>query len=62
MNDDEIEHRTRVVELNDSMPLRRLLGTTRDILHGHAVHRAGIDPHVKKRDVNWYVKVEERIP
>ncbi|MDH5741776.1 MAG: hypothetical protein OEY77_15770 [Nitrospira sp.] len=62
MSDDAIEHRTSVVELNDSMPFRRLPGTMRDIIHGHAVHRAGIDRNVKKRAVNWYVKVEERIP
>ncbi len=56
MSDDAIEHRTSVVELNDSMPILRLPGTTRGILPCHAVHRAGIDPNVEKRDVNWYVK------
>ncbi|MDH5727116.1 MAG: hypothetical protein OEY60_16775, partial [Nitrospira sp.] len=48
MRDDEIEHHTRVVELNDSMPLRRLPETTLDVVHGDADHRAGIDPNMKK--------------
>ena len=48
MSDDAIEHRTSVVELNDSMPLRRLPETTLDVVHGDADHRAGIDPNMKK--------------
>jgi len=56
MRDDAIEHRTSVVQSKDSMPILRLPGTTREILRCHAVHRAGTDPNVKKRDMNWYVK------
>lgn len=56
MRDDAIEHRTSVVQSKHSMPILRLPGTTHGILPCHVIHRAGIDPNVKKPDVNWYVK------
>lgn len=37
-----------------------MTGDSLDVVDCHAVHLASIDPHVRKREVNWYVKVEER--
>ncbi len=52
MSDDSIDHRTSVVALKDSTPIRPLPETTRDILRSHAVHRAGVDSNCRKYDLN----------
>lgn len=39
-----------------------MAGNSLNFITRHAVHRAGVDSTAKKRELNWYVKVEERRP
>lgn len=55
MSDGEIEQRTSVAAINSHVPTRQLAGTIRANIRC-------ADSTILKRELNWYVKVEERVP
>lgn len=55
MSEDEIEHRTSVAASNSYVPTRQLAGTIRANIRC-------ANSTILKRELNWYDKVEERIP